>query len=57
MLRGDPAALLEMLAPDIQGPLTSLPLPSFAGFTFSNLDARLDGPAGDYLNLSCDVVY
>lgn len=51
------ALLIDMMAPDIEGPLTSLPLPGFAGFTFANLNERADGPAGDYLTLSCDVQY
>ena len=51
------SALIDMVAPEIGGPLASLPLPGFAGFTFAGLDASTDGPAGDYLTLSCDVRY
>ncbi|MBI2896256.1 MAG: hypothetical protein HYY06_22045 [Deltaproteobacteria bacterium] len=50
-------AVVEMMGPEFEAPLASLPLPGFMGFRFSGLDAVTDGARGDYLTLSCDVTY
>ena len=47
--------IIISMAPEIEGPLQSIPLPQFIGFRLADLQARTDGPGGGYLTLTCDL--
>ncbi|MBI2892315.1 MAG: hypothetical protein HYY06_02100 [Deltaproteobacteria bacterium] len=48
-------SVVDMMAPDLEGTLTSVSLPALAGIRLAACDAAADGAAADYLTIACDT--